>query len=80
MSLRWWGRMSRRSDLGKAVTGHVRQCLVVRDTRELWLTNLDGQGGLANSAVAQHHQLVERHFTSHVGSVSRKLRDRESLV
>lgn len=29
-------------------------------------TRLNGQGGLAHTAVAQHHQLVQGHFARHV--------------
>lgn len=32
-------------------------------------TNLNGKGGLSNTSVSQHHQLVQRHFSSHGGQL-----------
>jgi hypothetical protein len=34
------------------------------ERRKGW-TYLDGQGRLAHTAVAEHHQLVQRHFSRH---------------
>ena len=62
-SLRWWGRRFQQS--GSSTTSGGQPCQQIGEGKGGGEGYLYGQGSFSYTAIAQHHQLVQRHLPRH---------------